>query len=376
MEKQILLNFFLLYFIVYIAFLAFSIFTWKNYKTSFHAENPTLKISIIVSARNEENEILNLLRSLSNQDYPVELLEIILINDQSSDNTKEIAENYCRNNKLKINILETLLQSSTPKKQALNLGINFSKGDLLLFTDADCTFEKSWAKAMSSAFHDKKIDLVFGPIKYSPLNYLEKLLSIEQAALLGSSLSSLKIKIPSMCNGANLAVRRSAYDKVNGFNTKSNIASGDDELIFHKIYKSEKNSVLFLKSSLATVITKPVASIDQLVNQRKRWAGKWEKYLFNRTKAFALYIFGFHFIWLAFFSLSLIYLVLLPYFITAFIIKVILEYVFILQVMNFLGKRINLPAFLFLQGIYSFYVVFFGIISRGTTYTWKDRKLS
>ncbi|MBC7388916.1 MAG: glycosyltransferase [Opitutaceae bacterium] len=376
MEKQILLILFLGYFIFYIAFLAFSISTWLRYKTNIMAENTFLKVSVIISARNEAGEILNLLKSISNQDYPEDRLEIIVINDQSSDNTRKIIENYILNKNLNINILDTTISSSTPKKQALNLGINFSVGELLLFTDADCIFGKSWVKSMCSAFHDKDIDLVFGPIKYSSLNYLEEFLSIEQAALLGSSLSSLKMGIPSMCNGANLAIRRSAFDKVNGFNSNSNIASGDDELLLHKIFKSKKDSVLFLKSRSAIVTTKPVSTIDELANQRKRWAGKWEKYLLKRTKGFALFIFGFHLVWISLFALSLIYTPLLPYFILAFTIKLIFEYVFISHVMNFLGKRINLPAFLFLQGIYSFYVVFFGLVSRGSTYTWKERKLS
>ncbi len=361
---------------VYIIFLAFSIFTWSKYKINLITESSSLKVSVIISARNEEAVILNLLQSLSAQQYPEELLEIIIINDQSTDNTKNLIELYIKNNCQNIRLLNTELESTTPKKQALSLGIRVSKGDLLLFTDADCTFNPLWIKTMSAAFLNESVDLVFGPIKYDSFNYLEKLLSIEQAALLGSSLSSLKMDIPSMCNGANMAVRRSAFDKVNGFMTESIVASGDDELLFHKIYKSNKNAVLFLKTPLATVNTKPVSTFKQLFNQRKRWAGKWEKYILKRTKAFALGIFGFHVVWLVFFTMSLFYHSLLPYFIVAFFIKLVLEYVFINQVMKFLGKRINLPSFIILQGIYSFYVVFFGLISRGTNYTWKERKLS
>ena len=81
-----------------------------------------------------------------------------------------------------------------------------------------------------------------------------------------------------MCNGANLAYTKKAFTEVGGFTGIDNIASGDDMLLMHKIYKLYPDKVMFLKSKDAIVQTAPVNSVKDFFNQRIRWASKADKY--------------------------------------------------------------------------------------------------
>lgn len=352
------------------------IYQWHFSKNSTLQYPFSPSVSIIIAARNEAKNLPALLASLDQLIYDRTKIEIIFVDDFSTDNTAKFIQNFESKSGLRISVFNQTINSETPKKEALKLGIKNSSGDILLFTDADCTVPESWAIEMTKPFIDPKIELAVGCINYFDSNFLEKLLSIEQAALLGAGFTSLQLGIPSMCNGANMAIRRSTFDQINGFETESKVASGDDELLLHKVFLKNKNGIAFIKSAKAIVSTLSAASSSQLFHQRKRWAGKWDKYLLFRTKAFAISIFAFHFMWI-FVALSLPFLgITLSNFSILFGLKMILEFVFIASVMKFLDKRINLLGFALLQLIYSPYVVFFGLIARTKKYNWKERELS
>ena len=366
---------FLSIFTLYCAFLITGIYQWHFSKNTLQPSfSPS--VSIIIAARNEAKNLPALLASLDQLIYDRTKIEIIFVDDFSTDNTAKFIQNFESKSGLRMSVLNQTIISDTPKKEALKLGIKNSSGEILVFTDADCIVPQNWASEMANPFIDPKTELAVGCIKYIDSNILEQLLSIEQAALLGAGFTSLKLSIPSMCNGANMAIRRNTFDQINGFETASKTASGDDELILHKVFLKNKNGIAFIKSTKATVSTLSAESIQQLFHQRKRWAGKWDKYLLFRTKAFAISIFTFHFIWLSTSLYVLFSGIHLPYFSILFGLKMILEFVFIASVMKFLDKRINLLGFVLLQVIYSPYVIFFGLISKTKKYNWKERELS
>lgn len=359
---------------LYLTFLVLAIVAWLIH-LSEKTKASDISVSILITARNEEENLPALFKGLESQDYASSHLEIILVDDQSSDSTFQLLSGYQNTSRFSVCVLQTSLETVTPKKEALNLGIQNSKGDVLLFTDADCAMPKEWVSRMVAQFKNPKIGLTFGPIRYENEGFLEKMLSAEQAALLGSSLATLKIGIPTMCNGANMAVRKSAFEKVNGLETEKVSASGDDELLFHKLFNQDKKSVYFVKDKRAIVSTVAVQDWTALFNQRKRWAGKWEKYLLLRTKLFALFIFSFHVAWLCL-GLKLLISAENSSFVWKLIGgKVFLEAVFVVAVMDFLGKKINLLAFCALQVLYSPYVIFFGLVSRNQKFEWKGRVL-
>lgn len=371
-----MITIFLLVFTLYCAFLFAGIYQWHFSKNTTTQNSFSPSVSIIIAARNEVKNLPALLSSLDQLIYDRNKIEIIFVDDFSTDNTAEVIRNFESKSGMRISVFNQIIVSETPKKEALKLGIKNSSGDILLFTDADCIVPEDWANEMTKTFINPKAELAVGCIKYFDSNFLEKLLSIEQAALLGSGFTSLQLGIPSMCNGANMAIRRITFDQINGFETTSKVASGDDELLLHKVFLKNKNGIAFIKSTKAIVSTLSAESISQLFHQRKRWAGKWDKYLLFRTKAFAIAIFIFHLMWLCV-GLSVLFPgITLSYFGILFGLKLILEFVFIASVMKFLDKRINLLGFALLQLIYSPYVVFFGLIARTKKYNWKERELS
>ena len=123
-------------------------------------------VSVIVPAYNAEKNINNLIESLLNLDYPKELLEIIIVDNNSDDRTIEIVKQY------PVKLLEEKKKQSS--YAARNLGILTAKGDILAFTDADCIADAQWIKKAISCGY--KADLIAGNvifIRKSKLNIFE-----------------------------------------------------------------------------------------------------------------------------------------------------------------------------------------------------------
>ena len=123
-------------------------------------------VSVIIPVYNAEKNIANLIESLLNLDYPTELLEIIIVDNNSNDRTKEIAKQY------PVKLLEEKnIQSSYA---ARNIGIITAKGDILAFTDADCIADAQWIRNAISC--GDMADLVAGNVIFtrkSKLNIFE-----------------------------------------------------------------------------------------------------------------------------------------------------------------------------------------------------------
>ena len=120
-------------------------------------------ISIIVAARNEEENIDTIIKNFNSQNYPKDKLELIIIDDHSTDMTSKKA-NKLKQNNIKVHLLPENLYG---KKQAINFGLQYAEGDIILTTDADCNFESNWVNTMSSYFADKNVKLVAGPVSFS-----------------------------------------------------------------------------------------------------------------------------------------------------------------------------------------------------------------
>lgn len=118
-------------------------------------ENPS--VSIVIPAKNEENIIKRCLKSLEDIDYPRDKLEVVIVNDGSTDNTKNIVINY--NWKLNFKYIET---EGLGVSKARDIGFRKANGDYIAFTDADCTLDSEWIKELLKPFKDK-VAAVGGP---------------------------------------------------------------------------------------------------------------------------------------------------------------------------------------------------------------------
>ena len=147
-------------FIIFYVLIIFSFFLgWKklNYET---CKRYTPSVSVVIALRNEESQVKRLIDNLINLDYPKDLLQYVLINDHSTDETHNLLlENKSENFKI-LNMSE----GEFGKKQAIFKGVSLADGDVIITSDADCSFNKNWIKKMVSYYHNKNVKLVAGPV--------------------------------------------------------------------------------------------------------------------------------------------------------------------------------------------------------------------
>ncbi|RKY88379.1 hypothetical protein DRQ09_02950, partial [candidate division KSB1 bacterium] len=268
--------------------------------------NSLYKVSVIVPARNEENNIDDCVKHLINQDYPD--FEIIIVNDRSEDRTELFARKYSQkfDNIHLINIKDIPSEFS-PKKFAIKSGIEASNGEIILTTDADCRPPKTWISSITKHF-DKKISLVIGfsPVllKKNSSSILSGILYIDSLSLAGVSAGSISLNFPLTCSGRNLAYRKNIFFEVHGFEGIEKAISGDDDLLLHKIAKIEKFNIRYATEKESRVPSFIDFNFSKFFSQRIRHASKFKLHP-NRVKIFSAIIYLFNFALIASFILYL-----------------------------------------------------------------------
>lgn len=355
----------LLYSIVFIVLR----FSWKNLKQNFSSLEVTT--SIIIAFRNEEENILNLLKDISAQNYPKRNIETILVDDGSSDKTLQIL----KENKSRFDFkLYQLSDGKKGKKQAIQDGVKHAKGSILLFIDADCRINKNWANQMLSIFNDKSVSLVSGPVMFIENNILDKIQNLEFLSLIGTGAASIGLHRPLFCNGANLAIRKTIFEK-NKNKIRNEISSGDDVFLMHSVKKNSKKSIRFMKSFEAIVFTQPKKNINDFINQRKRWTKKSLFYTDKDTVFLGFLILLMHLNVVALVFKSVLYSEFLPL-IFIFTSKFIIDLFFLYEILKFFKKKTLIKYLFFVEILYCFYIPYIMIISLFTKFEWKGRSLS
>jgi len=343
----------------YIFLVVFFIYQW--HKIPVYCPSiaiPTDKITIVIAAKNEANNIISLLESLELQTFPKSHFEVVLVDDFSTDNTIEVASFYQKASQMSISIIQNHYQG---KKNAIAKGIENAKGELIVCTDADCVATSTWLETIVQFFRNTDAKFAFGLvlINTSNTNLFQQMQQIEFASLVGSGAACWQAKMPNMCNGANIAYLKSVFYEVNGFQGNEQIASGDDEFLMQKVYAKHPEKVFFLKSFEALVSTQPISNFSKFYQQRTRWASKFEYYNDWKVQVVALYIF-----WVNLMQIISFFFIPFAWFISIWTIRALSEYIFLGSVLGFMHKRLNLKAYLLLVLVYPFYVVFFALAGR------------
>lgn len=249
---------------------------------------PETRVSIILPARNEEQNILNCLSSLHKQTYPLDKFEIIVVDDHSSDRTAEFVYSLDIPN-LK---LIQLSKAQSGKKQAITEGISKASGSLIITTDADCEMGKDWLSSIISFYEEKKPKMIIAPVLLKDEKTIQEIFqSQEMTVLTASACASLHYNLPILCSGANLAYEKDTFLSVNGFEGVNKIATGDDVFLMLKVHKNFPNEIKYLKSKEAIVFTHPEKSSSHALRQRKRWASKSFSYGFSYITWIAVLVF-------------------------------------------------------------------------------------
>ncbi len=344
---------------------------WRRISTT-EMKEIRLPVSVIVPVRNEEKSISDLIVSLEKQEYPRDLLEIIVIDDHSQDHTVELAKRSISQSSMHIRLFE-LPADHKGKKKASSLGVSEAKHDLILCTDADCLHPPNWVAHHVSMYSKEEIMMVSGPVKIKSSSWFQHLQAIEFNALIVYGAITLSRKLPGMCNGANMSYRKKAFIEVGGYEGNENVPTGDDEFLMQKIFKQFRGGIDFIKSSDAIVQTVPKESLSSLISQRIRWTSKWKfhKSSFIRISAvlgFFDFVIGFLLLGLLFVQDNRVIIGILV------ISRWVSEWVYLVVSARF--SKISVPFYIYpmVSVIYPLYAVFLGFASIFGNYSWKGRK--
>lgn len=358
---------------LYFFLLIYYILGWNKIPVFSPDKKPVkTPVSVIVAARNEAKNIVACIEGILNQNFPKDLFEIILVDDESEDKTLEIAQGI-KDKRLKIFTRKPNDNYPKYKKGAIQFGIDNAKFDLIVCTDADCFFSNNWLKTLVKFYEQNNYKFISGPVVLQPTKtFFERFQALEFMGLNAIGAASIAQNNPSMCNGANLLYEKSVFYKVKGFQGNEKIASGDDEFLMHKI--AQKHSVGFLKSAQTIVKTVPQANWKHFYNQRKRWASK-SKFYQNKsiTATMALvFLFNLSILVNLFFAcfLSLSWFCLLGF---QVFFKIIFEGFLLWKAAGFYKNRNLLLVFPFAQIIQIPYVIAVALFSNLGNYTWKNR---
>ncbi|HTI11660.1 MAG TPA: glycosyltransferase [Puia sp.] len=349
------------------------------------------KISILVPARNEENNIGACLASLSRQSYPKDRYEVIVIDDHSTDRTAAIVTEFAHSGLSIVYLQLTKAEDEArhPKRQdqrpparargkkfAIETGIGAAAGELIITTDADCRFHPDWLRTLAGFYQETGAKFIAAPVKIdSSSSFLSIFQTLDFITLQGITGAAVYKRFHSMCNGANLAYEKKVFYEVEGFKDIDAIPSGDDMLLMHKIYKKYPAGVLFLKNRRAIVTTRPETSWRGFVNQRIRWASKADKYDDKRIfwVLLLVYILNLFFIGLllaSWWNSWYLWLLLL-----LIVVKTAIEFPFVRSVAGFFGQQHLMVYFPALQPFHILYTVVIGWLGKFGSYRWKERKI-
>ena len=335
-----------------------------------------LFVSVIIPFRNEENNLPENVSSIQNVSFNPDQFEIIYVNDHSSDNSVEVLKSLVNSDNIKILSVPDDYSINAHKKRAIRFGIENSKGDIIVTSDADCTYNQNWLNSLLGNFDDET-GFVSGPVKFkSEEKFFSQLQQLEFAGLVITGAGLIGGGSPIICNAANIAYRKNAFDEVKGFNDNLNISSGDDEFLMQKVSKSKKYKVKFSVNPDSFVETAANKNLNEFYHQRKRWASKG---LFYNSKLLILRL-----VLIFLFFLSII---LLPFtsawfgklsvylFLISFLAKLIYEYLLLFKGKLVFFRDLSLKHFLIAEIFHIPYILIAGISGLFGNYLWKERRV-
>ena len=247
-------------------------------------DNPATFISVIIPCRNEENNLPLLLGDIAAQDYSPELFEVIVVDDNSSDRTCDTASGFRGIKNLKV-----YKNNGNGKKAAIRTGTAMASGILIVTVDADTGMKPGWLKTIASFYEKNKPEMIICPVILDAGGggFFNRFQELEFLSLQGITAGSAEAGDPLMCNGANLAFTKIAFEK-HASCLHEELVSGDDVFLLHSMKSEAGSTILWLESEDATVTTAASGSPGKFLKQRVRWISKAGSYSDLSTKVTAV----------------------------------------------------------------------------------------
>lgn len=349
---------------------------FSHYKTVNNLGPTRNFISIVVSCRNEEANIIEFIEQLNNQSFSKLHFELIIIDDFSEDHTYEMARKALISTEIKHQVLKTEKQNG--KKSNLSKAIDLASGNIIITTDADVCFRFSnWLQTINDYFELHRPALLIMPVDFmNNGNLLAKFQIIENIALTATTAGYCGNNLAFLCNGANLAFTKKAYEEAGGYQSHLTISSGEDIFLMEDIKKKHPFGIHYGLNRELIVKTKAQNTLNGFFNQRVRWAykAKFNKNPLNFLTAFI--ILGANLLFPALFISFLHQSILSPYLAIFVMIKLLFDFLLLFLASIFLGRAKFLFWLIPFELMYWFYALIIGISSIFWKPYWKGKKVN
>lgn len=354
-------------FLIYILFIGQLIYGFIRMKRFSKKEFiPKTSFSIVVPFRNEKENLPNLLYSISLLNYPKDLVEVILVDDDSEE---VFSVQY---SVFSLKVIKNERKSNSPKKDAIETAIQIAKNDWIITTDADCLVQKDWLTIYDQYIQENEVEMIASGVCYLPKNgFISAFQNLDFLSLQGATIGSFEIGKPFMCNGANFAYSKHFFKELNGFQGNDLIASGDDVFLLQKAILVAQKKVGFLLAKESIVATKSVETWFELFQQRVRWASKSTGYSSVYGKMLALVVLVGNLAWIVTFLFWLFQLIDPNIFLLFIGSKFLIDFILIYKTANFFESK--LQYVLASSLLYPFFSVSVAVYSLFGDYSWKGR---
>lgn len=325
-------------------------------------------VAIIIAARNEEHNISRCLTSMTRLSYPLHLLEVVVVDDRSTDATQDIVDGFARQYPhIRLVVAAPETGNLRGKTNAVTQGIEASSGEVLLFTDADCVVPQGWVEETLKYYVDEKVGVVAGFTSLGGGGWFSAMQALDWYALFSVAAAANRLGFPVTAVGNNLSVRRTAYDRVGGYR-QIPFSVTEDYALFHSIIAKTDFAATFPMDPATTIESAPCRTWKDLYSQKKRWFTGGRDMELN-----SLLIFGLAYVYHILLVAGLVFdgrWVIWE----AFLMKILADFVLILPaVVRFRRWRL-LRAFPMYELYFIAYVVVYPLIVLfGRKVIWKER---
>ena len=329
---------------------------------------PINKFTIVVPFRNEAQNLPLLLDSFSKLNYPNDLFEVILVDDQSEEQFLVATFQFS------VRIIDNIRVSNSPKKDAITTAMQLVNSEWVITTDADCVVPENWLLTLDNYIQNHNVSMIAAAVTYDCKNtFLHHFQQLDLASLQGATIGSFGIGKGFMCNGANLAYTKSLFEELNGFEGNTAIASGDDVFLLQKAMAQFPDQVQYLKSKNNIVTTKPLDDWKSLFYQRVRWASKTTSYQSSFGKFLGLIVLIGNLGWILGFVFWITAVITLLQLTLLTAIKFLVDFILLSISNRFLSS--NKMRFVILSSfLYPFFSVGVALYSLFGKYEWKGRE--
>lgn len=339
-------------------------------------EKGSIPFSVLIPFRNEEDVIKETSRAvidrLVNTGYE---FEVIWINDGSEDDSRAVLEQILPKDDSRFKAIET---TGVGKKAALEIGYRESIHPIVLTIDADVIPQSGWPKGMVEPFISEDIHMICGDVFIRLDGSIQSSFeAIDTISLVGSARGLTQNGWAVMCNGANLAYRKSAYEEIGGFSQHAHISSGDDVFTLHRMMERYPQGVISANiDSVSGVVTFAQSDWKAVFIQRIRWAGKSSSYSSIKAKAVAALI-GLISVCTVLGLLAAIwYPVIFVYALELWLGKAVIDIVLLWRFSASYKQKLPLVELCVQSLLYPFYTTIIAALSLFVKVNWKGRKIT